>query len=151
LLIETIIQSYFGVDLANRIGFQLYLECKNHTEPVTNDEFAQHCQRMVDHCCNFGVMFSTSGYSIGGGTGISDKIYFSSAANKFHVLFTVDIFGKIITEEKPPLFFVKEVLGFATNERYRYDKKLQSRYSKKTCNKIAKEEFDSPCKTKALI
>lgn len=147
LLVESIIRSYFGGDLADRIGFQLYLECKNHTEPLTNDEFAQHCQRMVDHCCNFGVIVSTSGYSINAGTGISDKIYFNSGANKFHVLFTVDVFGKIIADNKPPLFLVKEAFGFAINERYRHDRALQTRYSKANCHLVAESEFNSYCST----
>lgn len=145
LLIESVVRSFFGIDLANRIGFQLYLECKNHTEPVTNAEFALHCQRMSDHCCNFGVMFSTSGYKIARGAGIADTIYFNSAANKFHVLFTVDVFRQVIFEEKPPLFLIKEALGFATNERYRVDPQLQHRYSMKNCHQIAREEYDNHC------
>lgn len=142
---KTSIVDSFGTSLAKKIGFQLYLECKNHSEPVSNTDYSRHCQRMGEHCCNFGVMFSTSGYSIGKGAGIAESIYFNSARDIFHVLFTVDIFKKVIDDEKPPLFLVKEVFGYAVNERYRHDRGLQTRYSKANCHQIAEEEHGRYC------
>lgn len=133
----------FGRAEAEKIGTQLYMECKNHISTISNGDYALHCLRMDEHRCNIGVIFSSSGYSIDDGTGIARSISNKAIRDGiFNVLFTVDVFKRVIDDDKPPLFLIREAYDYAVNERYESDHDLQTRYSKNFCHQIAKSEFE---------
>lgn len=145
LLYKTAIINCFGELQARRIGTQLYMECKNHISPISNNDYALHCQRMSEHSCNFGVIFSSSGYSISGGTGIAGSVYHNTLRDVFNILFTVDVFKRVIDDDKPPLFLVREVYDYAVNEKYENDRDLQARYSPSSCHQVAADEHARHC------
>ncbi len=129
--------------LCRRIGFQLYLECKNHNKPISGDEYSSHDRRMGEHSCNIGVLISTSGYKIGKGKGIAESIYINTIRNRFHLLLTICSLRSVISEKIPPLAVLTEALGYATNDRYQNDKTLQDEYSMNYCHQVAKDEYES--------
>lgn len=131
----------FGSSEAEKIGTQLYMECKNHSLAMSNDDYATHYLRMSEHRCNVGIIFSSSGYSISGGTGIARSIYNKTIQGIFNILFTPEAFKRVVDDDKPPLFLIREAYDFAVNEKYEYDSEIQNRYSKNYCHKILKEEY----------
>ena len=131
----------FGLKETEKFGPQLYMECKNHSSTMSNTDYAQHCLRMEEHRCNIGVIFSSSGYSIGAGGGIARSITNKTVRGVFNILFTVDVFKRVIDEDKPPLFLIREAYDFAVNEKYETDSVLQDRYSKNHCHQVASEEY----------
>lgn len=131
----------FGRSEAENFGTQLYMECKNHSSTMSNNDYATHCLRMGEHRCNIGVIFSSSGYSISGGDGIARSITNKTIQGIFNILFTVDVFKRVINEDKPPLFLIREAYDYAVNEKYENDRVLQTRYSKAYCHQIATEEY----------
>lgn len=137
----------WGEKLSRRIGFQVYLECKNHNDPVTKGEFSDHYRRMEEHCCNFGVMVSTSGYRIGSGKGIAESVYINTMADKFHILLTINTLRLVISDRIPPLVLLRESLDLAVNDKYRNDKNVQTLYSQKICHETAKSEFTIHCQS----
>lgn len=145
LLNRTGIINCFGATEAQNFGPQLYMESKNHVTSISNSDYSLHCNRMNEHRCNIGVIFSSSGYSIASGSGIARSVFNKTLQGVFNILFTVDVFKKIIDEDKPPLLLIREVYAYAVNEMYSSDTELQSRYSKERCHKIAKEEYSRYC------
>lgn len=134
--------SCFGKNEAEKIGNQLYMECKNHNDAMSNEDYAAHCLRMCEHMCNFGVIFSSSGYSINGGMGIARSISNKAIRDGvFNILFTVDVFKQVIDDEKAPLFLIREAYDYAINEKYEHDVELQHRYGKEYCHQVAYGEF----------
>lgn len=126
----------WGRDLCEAIGFQLYLECKNHTEAMTNEEFSLHAHRMEDHGCNVGVAASTSGYSIGRGAGIAETVHRNTWKNRYHLLLVFESLKLVAVDEVPPLDVLTDVLGYATNDEYENNKELQKRYSQACCHEL---------------
>ncbi len=141
LLTENILFT-FGEKLCEKMGFQLFVEAKNHTEPMTNEEFARHYQRMTDHECNVGVIASTSGYRIARGRGIARKIYHDYLRDIFHLLLTFHAFYEVLSDDKAPLDILREALAHTTNESYESDKELQEKCSPKSCHALAKSEYE---------
>lgn len=138
---KTAILLCWGEDLCQRIGIQLYMEAKNHSDPVENSEFSEHYRRMEDHHCNLGVMISTSGYKIGRGKGIAESVYINSCKNRFHVLLVFQSLTAVINKQKPPLIVIQEALVHACNNTYTHDKKIQKYYSQETCQEAATTEY----------
>lgn len=132
----------FGSTEAEKFGTQLYMECKNHSSTMSNGDYSTHCQRMNEHRCNIGVIFSSSGYSIGGGDGIARSITTKTIQGIFNILFTVDVFKRVIDEDKPPLFLIREAYDYAVNEKFENDVNLQNRYSESHCHQVAAEEYE---------
>ena len=44
-------------DYCKNFGIQLYMEAKNHIDPIENNDFALHTDRMVDHDCMVGCLY----------------------------------------------------------------------------------------------
>lgn len=137
----TAVKSAWGEDISMRLGFQLYMEAKNHSEPTTSDEFSAHYRRMMEHDCRLGVFVSTSGYRIGSGLGIADSIRENYLMNRFHLLLAFSSLCEVVTEKKPPLAVLRDVLCFAANNSYANDAEVQELYSPKYCHDIAHAEF----------
>ncbi len=132
----------FGRTEAEKFGPQLYMEAKNHSSTMSNGDYATHCLRMGEHRCNVGVIFSSSGYSIRGGDGIARSISTKTIQGVFNILFTVDVFKRVIDEDKPPLFLIREAYDYAVNEKYENDSDLQARYSETHCHQVALDEYE---------
>ena len=139
---KTAIRMCWGEDLCQQIGFQLYMEAKNHATAVTNGQFARHFQRMEDHHCNFGVLISTSGYSIARGQGIAESIHRNYWKNCFHLLLVFHSLRAVIVAEKAPLAVLQEALCFAVNNSYGNNSALQKAYAPKACHAAAKAEYE---------
>lgn len=145
LLNRTGIINCFGAAEAENFGPQLYMESKNHVTSISNTDYSLHCNRMDEHRCNTGVIFSSSGYSIQAGSGIARSVFNKTLQGTFNLLFTVDVFKQVIDEDKPPLLLIREVYAYAVNERFENDPELQVRYSQERCHKIAEEEYRRYC------
>jgi len=139
---KTAIRFSFGKKICELIGLHVYLEAKNHSDPLENSEFSDHCRRMHEHHCNFGVMISTSGYRIGRGKGISESIYVHSCKEIFHALLVFQSITAVILEQKAPLFIIQEALSYACNNMYVHDKEVQYYYSQEACKKAAMLEYE---------
>jgi hypothetical protein len=85
------------------------------------------------------------GYSIDDGAGIARTVSKKASHGIFNILFTVDVFKRVIEEDKPPLFLVREAYDYAVNEKYEFDTDLQQRYSKNHCLETAREEYEKYC------
>lgn len=138
----TAIRGTWGPKIAERVGIQLYMESKNHSDPASNRDFAVHCQRMTEHDCQVGVFVSTSGYSISGGRGIADSVRENYLRDIFHLLLAFPHMREVIAEAKPPLAILSEVLCHAMNDRYAHDPEIQDLYSPEYCQRIAEEEYE---------
>lgn len=132
----------WGEDICKRIGFQLYMEAKNHTEPMTKDEFAVHHQRMTDHLCNLGIIASTSGYKIARGKGIAEIIHLHYWRNMFHLLLTFHAFCEVLCIDRSPLEILTEALDYAVNNKYVIDGTIQEKYSSASCHRLAQSEYE---------
>ena len=141
LLNKTAIYEVWGEDICRKIGFQLYMEAKNHSVAVTNDEFSVHVRRMVEHDCYCGVLISTSGYKIGRGKGIAESIHRQYWQNRFHLLLVFQSLREIAVDDKPPLAVLTKTLGYAVNNNYVNDAEIQRLYSAESCRKAASAEF----------
>jgi hypothetical protein len=135
------IQLCWGEEKCVQIGMQVYMEAKNHVDPVTNEEFSVHFRRMEEHQCNLGVIVSTSGYYIGKGQGIAESIYHNSAAKKFHILLTFQSMMQVVLEDKPPMAILGEVLVYALNNSYTHEKQVQKAYLAEACHRAAEKEY----------
>jgi hypothetical protein len=131
----------WGEPIAKKLGFQLYMEAKNHIDPATREEFATHYQRMMDHDCQLGVFVSTSGFRVGRGLGIAESVRENYLRGNFHLLLAFPFLQRVITQEHPPLVILKEVLAFAANNSYVHDTNVQKLYSPEYCHKLAAEEY----------
>ncbi len=131
----------WGEERCLDIGMQVYLEAKNHSDPVKNEEFSVHCRRMLEHHCNLGVMVSTSGYMIGKGLGIAESIYHNSAAKRFHILLVFQSLRAVLAEGKAPMAILGKALLYAFNNLFAADKEVREAYSPEACHKAAREEY----------
>ena len=122
-------------------GFQLYMEAKNHKEPMTGVEFSSHYERMNNHHCSVGLCVSTAGYKIFAGKGIAERVHLNTWKNQFHFLMTIEGLYKVAKEKIAPISIFKEMLGYAVNDRYANDKLLQKRYSQDYCLNLAQSEY----------
>ena len=134
-----------GAKEAAAFGPQLYMEAKNHKKSIPNNDYSHHLERMKDHDCRLGVAFSTSGYSISAGKGIARKIYEDTIRGYYSILFTVDVFKRVLEEDIPPLLLMREAYTHAINEDYENDPGLRKRYGRKECQEIAKQQYDMYC------
>jgi hypothetical protein len=139
---RTALLLHWGQDFCYRIGTQLYMEAKNHSDPVTNEEFSAHFRRMVEHCCNIGIMISTAGYSIGRGLGIAQSIHNNSLQNRFHLLLTIRSLHEVAVERKAPWAVLTDALNNALNNSYVNDKDTQYLYSPSHCCDLARSEYE---------
>jgi hypothetical protein len=139
---KTALRMCWGEDLCQQIGFQLYMEAKNHSDPVTNDEFARHFQRMEEHECNFGVLVSTSGYRMARGQGIAESIHRNYWRKRFHLLLVFQSIQAVAMEKKAPLVILQEALCYAVNNSYANDSDIQRAYSPAVCHAVAKAEYE---------
>jgi hypothetical protein len=130
----------FGDHTCKDIGVQLFMEAKNHSEPVTNEEFSVHYRRMEEHCCNLGVFFSSAGYKIGSGKGIAESIHHNFLRLKFHLLLTCLSLQKALGKDAP-LSILQETWCYAANDAYQHDKTVQENYTEKFCLEFCKAEF----------
>ena len=137
----TAIRCTWGKNISERLGFQLYLESKNHVDPATGDEFSVHYRRMMDHDCRVGVFVSTSGFKIGRGLGIADSIRDNYLMGIFHLLLSFPVLSEVAVGGKPPLAILRTVLCFAANDRYAHDAEVQRMYSVDYCHEVARDEF----------
>ena len=138
---RTSILDCWGQEKLQQIGIQVYMEAKNHSNPVEKEEFSDHYRRMDEHHCNLGVMISTSGYKIGGGKGIAESIYINSVRNKFHILLVFQSLRDVIVDNKPPMTILTKALMNACNNSYVNDIDVQTSYSKKECQLAASAEY----------
>lgn len=145
LLNRTGIINCFGAAEAEKFGPQLYMESKNHVTSMSNNDYTLHCNRMNEHRCNTGVIFSSSGYRIQAGSGIARSVFNKTLQGTFNLLFTIDVFKQVIDEDKPPLLLIREVYAYAVNERFENDPELQTRYSHERCHEISEEEYRRYC------
>ncbi len=51
-------------------------------------------------------------------------------------------FKRVIDEDKPPLFLIREAYSYAVNEKYENDPVLQDCYSATHCHQVALEEYE---------
>lgn len=137
---KTAILFCWGEEKCQQIGIQVYMEAKNHTDPVENEEFSEHYRRMDEHHCNLGVMMSTSGYRIGRGLGIAESVFYNSVRNKFHILLVFQSLRAVVKENKPPLAILHQALLYAVNNSYVNDREVQNEYSENTCHDAARNE-----------
>lgn len=138
---KTAVLMCWGQEYCEMIGIQIYMEAKNHSEPLENNEFSDHYRRMQEHHCNLGVMISTSGYKIARGKGIAESVYIHSVMKSFHVLLVFQSLTAVACEEKAPLVVIQDALFYATNNMYALDKDVQNYYSPETCKKTALAEY----------
>lgn len=131
----------WGEKKCQQIGIQVYMEAKNHNDPVKNEEFSEHYRRMEEHHCNLGIMISTSGYRIGRGLGIAESVFINSVKNRFHILLVFQSLRAVLTENKPPLAILHQALLYAVNKSYSIDRDVQAEYSPETCRKAAYAEY----------
>ncbi len=139
---KSAIRKSWGTKISEDCGFQLYLEAKNHSDPVDKSEFAEHCLRMTDHGCNLGVIVSTSGFKIGRGLGIANLPYIHFLQNKFQFLLVLGSFKRVVHERVAPLALLQEVLSYAANNSYENDTRIQSFYREDDCKALGKKEFE---------
>ncbi len=137
----TAISKTWGDEISTKLGFQLYMEAKNHSNPATGDEFSAHYRRMMEHDCRLGVFVSTSGYKIKRGLGIASSIRENYLQNRFHLLLAFPSLCEVIVNKKPPLAVLKDVLCFAANNSYVNDAEIQRLYSPEYCHEVARDEF----------
>jgi hypothetical protein len=138
---KTSILMCWGENMCQKSGFQLYMEAKNHINPMTSDEFSAHFRRMQEHGCNVGVSVSTSGFHITHGKGIAQSIHHNYLQNRFHLLLVFESFRSVIVDRKAPLFVLTEVLNYAANNNYYNDRDVQRIYTKNSCYEIAQTEY----------
>lgn len=138
---KSIMEFFWGEDFNNKVGFQLYLECKNHSEPMEKADFNDHCTKMDDNNCNFGISASTSGFKITGGKGIAERVYLNTFKNKFYLLLSIRDFDLAHFEKIPPISIIIESLSRTTNDLYRNDPEIQKQYTKDFCQKMAKDRY----------
>ncbi|MBN2267222.1 MAG: hypothetical protein JW725_02670 [Candidatus Babeliaceae bacterium] len=138
----TALVNCWGEEIFKKLGIQLYMEAKNHSDPVTNEEFSVHFRRMEEHDCYLGVLISTSGYKIGRGLGIAESIHRHYWRNRFHLLLVFQSISAVKTEGKAPLAVLAEALCHALNNRYVNDADVQKFYSQEACHKAARSEFE---------
>ena len=134
-------KKFFGTRISEDCGFQLYLEAKNHSDPIEKSEFAEHCLRMADHGCNLGITVSTSGYKIGRGLGIATLPYIHFLQKRYHLLLVFGSFFRVMHERVAPFALLQDILGYAANNSYENDRTIQSFYRKEECKELAKMEF----------
>jgi hypothetical protein len=137
---KTAIRMCFGDEICQQVGFQLYMEAKNHSSPATNEEFSQHFRRMDEHTCYLGVFVSTSGYRMQRGMGIAESIYINSIKKKFHLLLTFQSLAKVALNRMASLAVLQEVLCYAVNNSYVNDRDVQRNYCQEACSQAAKIE-----------
>jgi hypothetical protein len=125
----------------DKFGVQLYMEAKNHKDPITNSDFSQHFRRMEEHDCYLGICISTSGYKMSKGKGIAQSIHRNYWRDRFHILLAFHSLYSVAVEEKAPLAILKAGLTFAINDQYSNDTEIQTRYSLTFNNSLAQKEY----------
>lgn len=120
----------------------MIVECKNYKTAISGDEFSKYQSRVTKFGCQVGVFVSTSGFSIGNGSGIAQEIHLDFRGDVFHLLLTIEDFCIVYDKKIPPMHLLLESLHNARFNKYRVDKKLQNRMSKGHCREIAKEYFN---------
>lgn len=135
------ISKCFGEIFCDKFGPQFYLEAKNYINPISNDLFALHSDRMANHFCNVGICFSTSGYKINNGKGIAETIYFKVHRNIFHFLLSFHSIYLVAVKNIPPIIVLNQVLNYALNNQFSFDRDVQRLFSKSFNNNLASEEF----------
>ena len=131
----------FGERICKKLGFQLYMEAKNHLNPVDNNEFSSHYRRMAEHGCNLGIFFSTSGYKITRGSGIAESIHHNFLLSRFHLLLSFHSIHSAAVGEKAPLAILQDALCYAANDSFSKDVEVQGKYTKESCQRLATAEF----------
>ena len=127
---------------AQDLGFQLYLETKNHSDPARGDEFSEHFRRMMNHDCRTGVFVSTSGFRVGRGLGIAESIRENYLTGIVHLLLSFPLLRQVRVDRMPPLAILRDVLCFAANNSYADDKLVQQLYSAEYCQTCVEQEFE---------
>ena len=138
---KTAIRLCFGEKICQEVGFQLYMEAKNHSSAATNEEFSSHFRRMEEHDCYLGVFVSTSGYRMQRGKGIAQSIHRNYWGKRFHLLLTFQSMQKVALNRMAPLAVLQEALCYAVNDMYVNDKDVQRNYSQEACSQAAKTEY----------
>ncbi|MCW5212825.1 hypothetical protein VU04_07930, partial [Desulfobulbus sp. TB] len=114
------------------------LECKNEKKTVGSTWFCKYKSRLNQFGCKLGVFASTSGFSVSNGLGIAEEIHFDCRANNhYHLLLTIEDLYKAFAEDIPPLQILRVSLYNSRFDKYRIDKDLQKRMSKKYCSAAA--------------
>ncbi|MCP3941688.1 MAG: hypothetical protein GY710_09440 [Desulfobacteraceae bacterium] len=139
---KSAMQPLWGEEINNKIGYQVYLECKNHSEPMKKNDFNDHCCKMDDHECNVGIVASTSGFKITGGNGIAERVHVNIFKNKFYLLLSIRDFDLAYAKKVPPIALIIESLERTTNDLYRTDSAVEKQYTKPYCKKMAKDKYD---------
>ena len=122
---------------ADNIGNFFLLECKNEKKSIESDWFCKYRSRLDQFGCQLGVFASTSGFSLYNGLGIAEDIHSDCRYNKYyHLLLTVEDLYKAFDEDIPPLQILRISLYNARFDKYRIDKELQVRMSRKHCYEI---------------
>ncbi len=132
----------WGEELCAKIGAQLFMEAKNHKEPMKTEDFSHYYSKMTEHGCQTGVVFSTSGYSVGHGKGIAPKIYYHYLRGYIHILMSFSSIYNTAVNDIPPLIVLRLAITYATNNSYVNDREIQFEYSKKYCHLLINNEFD---------
>lgn len=142
-IIKSYLLKFWQPEVIEEVGPQLFLECKNHKSPVSVKEFSQHHSRMVTYKSNLSIIASTSGFTVGKGSGISETVLLHSYQKKYHLLLTVKDFCAVTEENEPPLSILTRALLRVTNNRYKKDKEVQKCYSQQYCVEYAKTACDA--------
>ena len=130
----------FG-NYCSNFGVQLYLEAKNHKDPIENNDFGHHADRMSIHDCFFGVCISTSGYKISRGDGIAELIHFNFLKKRYHFLLSFFSIYNVLKEEMAPLSVLKNALTYAMNNQFSNDSEIQKFYSSRYNTTLAETEY----------
>lgn len=133
------LESAWCSEMMSKIGYQLYLECKNKIDPATKQEFNDHCIRMEDNDCYLGIMASTSGFKITRGRGIAERVYTNHFKNRYNLLLTVRDFDLVIEKNMPPMKIITDALTRTTSDMYRSDPETIEQYTIKHCHKVAQK------------
>lgn len=133
------IQWFFNDDVAKNCGAKLYMEAKNKDEVMGPEDWAQHCMRMRNHCCSFGVAFSTSGFAIGGGLGFAEEIYNEFLRGRLHLLLSVEDLKTVVNGEYPWSILKRSFIR-TSDEAYRRSE-IQKQFAAATCRAIASAEY----------
>jgi hypothetical protein len=126
---------------ALRFGTKVYMEAKNHIEPMGGTDFGHHCSRMSDHECHCGVVVSTSGFAVTDGQGFANKIFHNFLRDTLHLLLSVRDLRRVALGEAFPLTVLREAYVRTSDEQYQRSD-VQSPYAKSRCLQDAKDEYD---------
>jgi len=129
-----------GDGTALMCGPKMYMEAKNHNDAMSPEHWAQHCVRMSNHKCRFGVVFSTGGYKVGHGKGYADVIFHDFLRGVLHILLSVaDLQAVAMLKEFP--WAVVRTAYIRTTDRGYETAEVQKKYTSETCLGLAKSEY----------